>query len=678
VTFGHDLALCALVYDLCFDYWTDGERSRFHDYMNATVDSNVTSELHVFHNGWYGYKNWGIGLACYASYHENPRAPSILDSLLRDYETRAAPALELAGSGGGWAEGYYVHYWEYEWMFFCEAALLCEGRDLYEAAPDFYAGRAVASMFEMYPGVSDYGSRRPVPMGDGGGRVFGGDRDKALSARRILVNRFSGDAVHQAVHAFNETTARSSVGIYAYKDFLWRDSTVRKGSLDDFRLSHISTGPGHVYARSSWDDDATYFFFKCSDRFTAHQHLDAGHFDIFKGAELAGDGGHYDSYGSVHDVNYHCRTIAHSTVLVLDPQEQWKGATGYDAGVRAGDATGNDGGQHHSWPHHNGAVMDAAEWNAHKDLYDIADITAFCDKGTYVYIAADCGRAYSPAKLSSFVRQIVYIRPSTFVIFDRVESTHASFMKTWQLQAMRPAVLNPPFLTVTNGSGRLYVQTLLPQNPRLRITGPDSLYCYDGRCFPPSSETGPSPQCRIGISPSSASTLDYFVHVLRACDTSDNAPDAAVLLEHGAGSVGVRIGPDSIEFDAGRPGGAVVVAGTRDTLIQEIRTGARYTPDGAAGGMAVWARVSVSAAHGRAVFSLAGFPGGEIDIRIFDGRGRLVRSLTHSGDGRPGRIVWDMREHSGARAGSGAFFYQVRSAGPPSGNRIHGCFPAAR
>ena len=83
----------------------------------------------MFHNAWYGYKNWGIGLACYATFHENPRAVEILRTLEKDYLTRAAPALELAGAGGGWAEGYYIHYWLYEWLFFCEVARCCEGVD---------------------------------------------------------------------------------------------------------------------------------------------------------------------------------------------------------------------------------------------------------------------------------------------------------------------------------------------------------------------------------------------------------------------------------------------------------------------------------------------------------------------------------------------------------------------
>ncbi|MHC4181641.1 MAG: hypothetical protein ACYSWU_29470 [Planctomycetota bacterium] len=309
--FAHDLARCAIVYDLCHEHWTPAQRAKFHEYLNETVDANVRSETHVFHNGWYGYKNWGIGLACYATYYENPRAKTILHSLESEFRSRAAPALELAGAGGGFGEGYYVNYWLYEWLFFCEVAHWCEGIDYYSMAPAFFRNRAVASMFETYPGIGIYNTRRPIPMGDGGGRTFGGDRDKALSARRILVNHFLDDPDHQAVHVFNETTPRCGVGVYAYKDLLWRDSTVKKADLGGFRLSHLSPGPGYVHARSSWGEDATYFFFKCGDRFTAHQHLDVGHFLIYKHEELAGDGGHYDSFGSRHDVNYHLRSIEH-------------------------------------------------------------------------------------------------------------------------------------------------------------------------------------------------------------------------------------------------------------------------------------------------------------------------------------------------------------------------------
>jgi hypothetical protein len=564
VTFGHDLALSALAYDLCFEWWTDAERERFHTYFNRTVDANVQSETHVFHNAWYGYKNWGIGLAGYASFHENPRSPEILKTLEQDFRTRAGPALELAGEGGGWAEGYYIHYWLYEWLFFCEVARRCEGLDYYALAPRFFSQRAVASMFEMYPGLKEYNSRRPVPMGDGGGRLFGGDRDKALSARRILVNHYRNTPDHQAVHAFNETTPRSSVGNLAYMDFLWRDPSVPKGDLSRFKLSHLSTGPGHVYARSSWQEDATYFFFKCSDRFTAHQHLDAGQFVMYRHDELAGDGGHYDEFGTVHDVNYHLRSIAHSTLLVLDSAERWPG-------IRAGKVTGNDGGQHHNWPHHNGATSDPADWQKGRALYDIADLLAFEDRGDYLYVAADATRAYSTNKLKRFTRQIVFLRPGTFVIFDRVTSTKPEFKKTWLLQAMKKPEQRGDDLVITHGQGRLFVQTVLPAPRQLTLAAGENLYRYDGQDFPPHRNTGPAPECRIEISPPQPRETDFFLHLLTATDAgTETVPRAVGRVE--TGRVQVTWPGVILAFPTDSVGGEITWRGQANTLAEAIRT----------------------------------------------------------------------------------------------------------
>ncbi len=560
--FATDLALCAIVYDLCHECWTNAQRARFHEYVNKTVEANVSSETHVFHNGWYGYKNWGIGLACYAGYHENPQAPETLRVLEEDWRSRAAPAMELAGAGGGWAEGYYINYFLYEWLFFCEVARRCEGVDYYADVPQFFGHRAIASLFESYPGIGIYGSRRAIPMGDGGGRVFGGDRDKILSARRILVSCFRDDPDHQVVHTFNETTPRSGVGNYAYKDFLWRDTSIPSGDPTDFRLSHISTGPGYVYARSSWDEDATYFFFKCGDRFTAHQHLDVGHFLIYKHEELAGDGGHYDAFGSTHDVNYYLRTLAHSTILVHDPCETW-------SGIRAGVVTGNDGGQAHNWPHHNGAVTDPKQWLRDRNLYDIADIVAFEDTGDYVYVAGDCTRAYASRKLSCFTRQIVFIRPGTFVIFDRVCSTKPEYKKTWLLQAMKLPMTESDWLIVTNGKGRLFVQILLPENPAIRSAAGTDLYAYGGHDYPPRRDTGPAPECRIEVSPREPRAMDCFLHVLTATGAEVTTVEKAAAVV-GDGQVQVVLGASALTFAMDQVAGTIEFAGRQASLTDTV------------------------------------------------------------------------------------------------------------
>jgi hypothetical protein len=560
-TFGHDLALCALVFDLCHEHWTEDERAACIEYVNATVDANVDSETHVFHNGWYGYKHWGIGLACLAMYHENPRAPAILETTLEDYRTRAAPALQLAGAGGGWAEGYYVHWWIYEWLFFCEVAQRCAGLDLFADAPDFYRNRAVASMFENYPGIRDYHSRRMIPMGDSGGLTFSGERDKELAARRILVNHYRDDPDHQCVHTFNETTPRSSVGLYAYKDFLWRDGTVPRGDLSQFRLSHYSPGPGYVYARSSWDEDATYFFFKCGDRFTAHQHLDVGHFLLYRHEELVGDGGFYDTFASPYVADYYVRSVAHNTVLVLDPEEFWPA-------IRGADTVGNDGGQHHNWPHHNGAVVDVSDWERDRALYDIGEILAYEDRDGALYVAGDCSRAYSTAKMERFIRQFVFLRPGTVVLYDQVTTTDPAFETTWVLNLMNsPGSQDRPYV-MTRGDGKLTVQLLgealvgaFDDKGNLELVGAledaittvalrsgGGLASYGRWSYEPSRQpAGPIPACRMEVTPMAKTRTHEFLTVLTALDAADPIPPLAQA-QHDDLEVTVTVGEARVTF----------------------------------------------------------------------------------------------------------------------------------
>jgi hypothetical protein len=562
VRFGDDLANTAIVFDLCYPCWSEEEREKYYQYFSATVDSNVTSETSPFHNAWYSYKHWGYGLAAYATYYENERSPKILAQIEEEYRSRVVPAFRLAGDGGGWAEGHYVNYWTYEWMFFCDVALRCEGVDYFAMSPEFMGQRAVASMFEAYPWRGEHNSRQAIPMGDGCGRIPGNDRDKTLSARRILVNRFRDDPVHQVVHAFNEITPVSCMVVNAYKDFLWRDPTVKKGELKSFKLSHISKGPGYVYARSSWDDDATYFFFKCGDRFTAHQHLDNGHFLIAKYGELAADGGQYDAWNSEHEVNYLVRSIAHNTILVKDPGETWPA-------IRLGKVTGNDGGQHHDWPHHNGAVEDAAAWEKDRRLYDIADMLAFEDRGLYLYVAGDCSRSYRPAKLEYFTRQIVYLRPSTFVIFDRVKATQPGFEKTWVLQAMKTPAGQRSNLVITNGRGRLFVQTLLPRDHKVKINSGADNYAYDGKNYPPGRKFGEDPECRVEISPAKSQAVDYFLNVLTAADSATGSVPQAVAEETDR-EVKVTIGGTRLVFTKDQVGGEIGIEGSRMIFAREI------------------------------------------------------------------------------------------------------------
>ena len=563
VEFGGNVAPGALVYDLCHEHWTEEERKRFHAFFFESRDKNVDEEPSPFHDGWWGYKNWGLLLGCLAVMYETEKEPFMLYGIDREFRYVAADCLRLAGMGGGYAEGFYLNYYMYEWLMACMAMKECTGADYLEFVPEFYKQRALASCFEYYPTKREHDSRRSICVGDGRGRFFRAERDRTLAANRLLVGKFAKDPLHQSLNTFLQQSPHVGAFEHSWMELLWFDPAVKNGSVAKLPLSHYSSGPGYVYARSSWEEDATYFFFKCGKRFTAHQHLDVGHFYIFKHEELAGEGGHYVDWSGAHDINYYLRTIAHNSVLIHDPKEKFTFIRGYT------DEIANDGGQKYPWPgtcfRHNGDGGDADQWRRHSELMDIADMLAYEDHGTYLYCAGDCSRAYSADKLDYFTRQIVFIRPGTLVIFDRVKSKQPSFKKTWVLHAMKPPTGRAPNLTATNGNGKLHLQTVLPVSAEVKLNQGEELYNYGGKNFPPRVKFGSEAECRIEVSPAKPSKVDYFLHVLTATDAGvESVPQATAKVT--SDKITVTLGNTTLVFPTAKVGGSIAIRGKKRML----------------------------------------------------------------------------------------------------------------
>ncbi len=559
-TYGYDCARVAVAYDLCHAAFSAEDRVKLFTYMNKTIDANVDEEVSVFHNGFYGYKNWGFGLISYATLYENPNAAGYLATLEHEIVTRAAPALDFGGAGGVFCEGYYLNYFIYEWHVFLEAARLCEGLDYYALSPKFWKSRAVASMFDTEPGVNADGLRRPLPMGDAG-REPAIICDRLLASRRLLAASYPDDPDHRVIARFDARTPHYNRPGAGYKDFLWGPGVepAAPEALENFRLSHYSPAAGAVFGRSSWQPDATHFFFHCSKRFTSHQHLDVGHFLIYKHDELVGDGGHYDSFDNDNCVNYYMRSIAHNVVLVYDPAEQFQR-------MRMGPPPVNDGGQHFPWTgtpmRHNGFAWDIEHFQANRALTDIAEVLDVQEAGRYLYVVGDCTRAYAPTKVENFTRQIVFLRPGTFVIFDRVRATDPSFEKTWLLQCLNPpdggVALNTDLddcraFHFSAGPGRLFVQTLLPERTQTRFCAGEQLYEHHGHKVEITRQMPRPPECRAEISTVEPAREHFFLHVLTATDTSVAAvPAASVLRKDTAVIVTVPGVGATVQFDTER------------------------------------------------------------------------------------------------------------------------------
>lgn len=563
VPFGGSVAMCAWIYDCCHEAWTDAERKQFWTYMHESREQNRDEEPSVFHNGWYGYKMYGFGLGALATWHENPRAAELFTEVDTETRDRASPALELSGAGGGFGEGYYVHYWLFEWLLFCECARRCAGIDYYKLAPSFYGQRAIASLFEMYPARGPEGTYRPVPMGDGNGRGCNPERDKVLAARRILVQYHRDDPAHRAVHAFNKTT-RMNWAYNAYRDVLWNDDDVPAGKVHDLKLSHLSAGPGHFHARGGWGEDATYLYVQAGPRFTSHQHLDQGHFALFKHTELLGDAGHYDGWTTPHIVNYYVRTIAHNSLLIHDPSEKWPN-------IRLAEGIANDGGQR--FPgfvrHHNGDGSDVPTWMKLRDEFDTGRFLGYAEAGAFAYAAADITKAYAAQKVERVTRQFVLLRPDTVLVCDRIVAKNPSFRKTFLLHALAVPERKGEQWVVTNGGGRLFIQTLAPAAHETKLCHGEELYAYGGQRFDPQKKILPEPVCRLEISPAQAGLEHVFLHVLTCADAQTAAAPLASLSKQGERYV-VKWDHVQIAFDPANLAGSVELEGQRTDFPKAI------------------------------------------------------------------------------------------------------------
>lgn len=271
----------------------------------------------------------------------------------------------------------------------------------------------------------------------------------------------------------------------------------------------------HIMFRNSWDVDGTLITYISGDQYTHHQHLDKGHFLIFRNGGLAVDGGGYGSpmYGD-NWANYSTRTLAHNCVLVHDPEEEPREGT-------RGTIIYPDGGQkiqvgkqgHRNWQQ----FLDQKD----ADGLNAADVLAFDgDTGLnrYNYVMSDLGKAYGD-RVVSMDRQLLYLPGANYlVVKDRIVSAkpmdkywllHFEYTPTIDgklpeagiseypgsgiVRAERTDTLRMGGREVVN-SGALFIRSMLPENRNITLVGGPGYEYYNrfaDKNFPNSSPFDP-------------------------------------------------------------------------------------------------------------------------------------------------------------------------------------------
>lgn len=350
---------------------------------------------------------------------------------------------------------------------------------------------------------------------------------------------------------YNRLILPGKAGSRFYELLDWKPG-LPETAIENLLYSRYFRNSGQVLMRNSWDfTNATLLSFK-STSFSSvnHHHLDQNAFTLFYRAPLLVDSGDYDSYATEHWQNYFTRTIAHNTVTVLDPAESF--VRNWNSAIFC---CSNDGGQKFP-PRNNPQLADIQSGGSNH----LDGITAYEYTPEYTYVRGNASKAYSAVKLdqnNGFIRHLVFLRNPVFwsqpvsLVFDKVKTTIAKSGLTkrfilhsvnepeplgGQLTSPGHYRVNSNTITIRNGAGMLFSQTLLPENAVIsKVGGQDANGDYrflapvdDGagglvdRNFPPNPDPGVSNvdmgAWRIEISAPSPQQQEYFFNVLSVAD----------------------------------------------------------------------------------------------------------------------------------------------------------------
>lgn len=160
-------------------------------------------------------------------------------------------------------------------------------------------------------------------------------------------------------------------------------------------------------------------------------------------------------------------------------------------------------------------VAQGAQAYSPGSIFDVGPgIQTFVSNNVYDYMIGNATNAYDHGKLSKFTRQLVYLKPDIFVIFDNVITTHPDIEKKWVVvPAAPPMDMSNNVLRITNGDGALWIKRLLPFSASVDLSA-----------------------SQIAVVPTQKATQAFFLHVMQAVDSNKGskqviANDATVVVE---------------------------------------------------------------------------------------------------------------------------------------------------
>nr|WP_295923099.1 hypothetical protein [uncultured Dyadobacter sp.] len=287
----------------------------------------------------------------------------------------------------------------------------------------------------------------------------------------------------------------------------------------------IDFGPvlGSMIARTGWDmspqsNDVVAEIKGGGYHFGNHQHADAGALQIYYRGRQVGDLGLYLSYGTDYDFNFNKRSISHSMMLAVDPEEKLLFRTKV-----------NDGGSRFSQRFPKTPQEVTSDTWFHYGTVMSGSFGPSTQQPAFSYFKADLTAAYS-AKMSRYTRGFCFLNlgrkdvPAAVILTDDMTTADPSFKKYWQINALNLPVQTDSGVVLSNeknGSvGKTHVQMLVP-SPSERtmqiMSGPEANSTF-GHNWKVNSKQREATGHRIMVSPGTARKQDRFLTVFQMVD----------------------------------------------------------------------------------------------------------------------------------------------------------------
>lgn len=567
-----------LAWDWLYNDLSDQERrqtmSRLIGAVNNVVEARPSiyrENMSGYNTGFYGVRNclWFIGCTTLGTGIETERVNEWLvwghDENLKMLGHRQ----KACGDDGGGASptlGYVFGAYPWSEQNFFYTWLSATGENI---APDWPHGAWLAN-YVIWNWIS--ADREPLQFGYG---------DTPHTDNRLTISQLY---THMANirHLYGREAPEAAALARHVQEILPKRSYSRTWFIYPFLLSEMEDSPeplaaedlpharhfealGQIFMRSGTQANDTYCLFTCGGILRQHRHFDALNFVIYHRGFLALDSGtRYDEFtNGQHLANYFAQTVAHNVVAIHQPGEP-------PAPYWGGTVEGNYGGQHHQL----GSVVKAFETND-DFVYTAGDATACYQHGPVK------GQADLPEKCTLVTRQLVFLMPRHFVIFDRVVTTDPGYRKDWMIHTAHEPMIEDRTIRADHGTGRMFCRTLLPEEAILTpVGGPGNEFrtaeknwsIEAGKLKP--EQLAMMGQWRVEVTPGVPSAEDVFLHVIQLGPQTVEDMDATSPIKT-ADRCGVRLLVDGdvweVSFNTSGPlGGRITRSGARPTIERDL------------------------------------------------------------------------------------------------------------